>query len=78
MNVQYLCYFDEWVGFMDGEIKIGTLRFDYDFVAVGWEDGGEHENLLEPFTADAAREHFASRGIADIEIVYVDTLSFDE
>jgi hypothetical protein len=68
-EIKYLCFFDEWSGFMDGHIIIGELHFNYDFVE--YEDTlGDFDHQITPFTEDAARQHFADHGIPNITFIY--------
>jgi len=55
---------------MDGEIVIGNLRFIYDFVAEDSGDLGDADHIINPFSEEGARKHFADMGIPNIEFVY--------
>lgn len=69
-EIKYLCYFDTWSGWMDGDLIIGTLSFSYDFVAEGENHLGDADHILTDFSEEGARKHFAAHGIHDIEFTY--------
>jgi hypothetical protein len=72
-EIKYLCWFDEWSGFMDGQLIIGNLRINYDFVSPDTpEVEDDNPIFLWPFTEDAARKHFADYGINNIKFIYDD------
>jgi hypothetical protein len=68
-QAKYLCYFDSWNGFMDGQLMTDDFIEDYDFVDIANKDSDE-ENLLIPFTEEEARKHFIAKGYTDITFVY--------
>lgn len=68
--VVYHCWFDTWQTFMDGELIIGDIRFNYDFVAEGEDHLGDADHILVNFSEEGARNHFAAHGIHNIDIVY--------
>ena len=69
-KIKYLCYFDTWSSWMDGDLIIGTLPISYDFVAEGEDHLGDADHILTDFSEEGARKHFAAHGIPDINIVY--------
>jgi hypothetical protein len=72
-EIIYRCYFEKWEDFMDGDLTVdGEMRV-YDFVSKEqWEDEGKPEGIpvLEPFTEDEARKHFAAQGYPDVKFIY--------
>ena len=68
-KIQYLCYFETWNGFMDGQLVIDDTIEDYDFVDINNKDTDE-ENVLIPFTENEARKHFTSKGYTNVTFVY--------
>lgn len=72
-EVIYRCYFSEWNLFMDGDLIIGDTCVTYDFVSQEQADEeGDVINLyiLNPFTEDEARKHFAAKGYNNIKFIY--------
>lgn len=76
-KITYDCYFATWNDWMDGDLVIGTLRINYDFVAENHPDvdrGGRYlgdaDHILTDFSEEGARKHFAAHGIHDIEFTY--------
>ncbi len=77
-EVIYHCYFDEWDLFMDGDLIIGDTCVNYDFVSQKQADhemsllgAAEHgATILNPFTEDEARKHFAAKGHTNIKFIY--------
>lgn len=67
---KYLCYFETWSGFMDGDLTHpdGTIEM-YDFVDSDNKDS-DKDIVLNPFTEDSARQHFADKGITNIKFIY--------
>ena len=55
---------------MDGDLIIGTLRINYDFVAEGKDPLGDYDHILTDFSEEGARKHFAAHGIPNINIIY--------
>lgn len=76
-EIKYLCYFDTWNDWMDGDLVIGTLRINYDFITENHQDldrGGRYlgdaDHILTDFSEEGARKYFAAHGIPDINIIY--------
>lgn len=69
-EVYYFCWWKEWDGFMDGELVVGDLRFNYDFVTESEDPLGDADHVLTNFSEEGARIHFAAHGIHNIDIVY--------
>lgn len=69
-TVYYHCWFNTWDKFMDGELIIGDIHFNYDFVAEGEDHLGDGDHILANFSEEGARNHFAALGIHNIDIVY--------
>ena len=69
-EIKYLCYFDTWSSWMDGDLVIGTLRINYDFVAEGEDHLGDADHILTDFSEEGASKHFAAHGIHNIEFTY--------
>ena len=72
-EVIYRCYFGGWDSFMDGDLIIGESTVIYDFVSQEQadEEGNSPDlNVLNPFTEDEARKHFAAKGHTNIKFIY--------
>ena len=69
-EIKYNCYFHTWERWMDGTLIIGKLEFNYDFVAENDGDLSDTDHIINPFSEEGARKHFADMGIPNIEFVY--------
>jgi hypothetical protein len=68
-RIKYFCLFDTWDQWMDGILDTGLESIEYDFVDINNVDD-INEIVLNPFTEDEARKHFASKGFPDIQFIY--------
>ena len=69
-EIKYHCWFNTWDKFMDGELIIGDIHFNYDFVTEGEDHLGDGDHILAVFSEEGARNHFHAHGIHNIEFVY--------
>ena len=68
--VKYLCFFNDWSRFMYGILEVGDNYDEYDFVDVDHVDDPS-ENVLDPFTEEEARKHFANKGYPNVRFIYL-------
>ncbi len=72
-EVIYRCYFEKWEDFMDGDLTVDGKMRVYDFISQEQyeeEDKPEGIPVLEPFTEDEARKHFATQGHTNVKFIY--------
>jgi len=70
-EIKYLCYFPTWEDkIMDGELIVGNLHFEYNFVYEGEDYPGAADHILAVFSEEGARNHFDSHGIPNVRFLY--------
>jgi len=69
-QIKYHCWFDTWEGFMDGQLIIGDLHFNYDFVSSDTVEPDDTDPILVDFSEEGARQHFAAHGINNVTFIY--------
>jgi hypothetical protein len=72
-GIKYICYFEDWNGFMDGQLVTYNETFDLDFVDVNHKDEEEDYDkdiVLDPFTEESARAYLVSKGYGNVEFIY--------
>lgn len=75
-EIKYICYFDDWSDFMDGDLVIDGVKQQYDFISEKQAiEDREFQiigptNILNPFTEEEAKKHFERLGYSNVNFIY--------